>query len=375
MENRLKGEKFFQEAEELRAKNHFLKAVKKYREALLIFKKEGLKEKIAGVYLCMGDAQRGAGLFSPARRSYQSALSRLNQKNNYSLYAETLVGLALCIRIRGRHDSALKLLQQAAQLYKINSDPLGQAFVFWAKGGTLRFKGRLREAKKNFLRAEEIFRQERYREGRGYALCGLGGLTRVRGDFNSSLDYYRKANRIFRSREDLFGIAYSYCGLANAWRMRGRNRQAASYFKQAKKHYRQIGEQLSYAYTLWGEGTLLKLEGKWKQALKNFETSARIFKEKGDPRGLIYVQLGKIELKLLSGETVGKAITKVKRLLKRTRGYGFAVEEYYAMLLLDSLERLKNPCSQKEISRELRQSSRKLGIKIDFTTIPPYNIP
>ncbi|HTR44118.1 MAG TPA: tetratricopeptide repeat protein [Thermodesulfovibrionales bacterium] len=359
------ADEFFLKAEEFRRTCRYREALSLYKKALKRYAAQGDSHGALSCLLSLGDTHRMTGDFDAAAQRYHDAIALSKVTRQKALRADAMAGLGLSLRALGDWKGALKLFTAAARVYDEKGDREGLAFLQWAQGGALRVGGAAAKAIDAFKKAKGLFESlgSEHKTAVGYCLCGLGGVSRMAGLWGDSLRYYTRANSLLGALHDRFGVAYSHCGIGNALRMKGDFSGALQHLRKAERVYRKIGDIVSYSYTLWSMGMTHLMEGRLARAKKCFGEAASRFKETKDIRGIIYCGLAGGQLLFLKGD-VKRALAEFGKALAVSEAHEFMIEACHARALL----------GYAESGRADRTLHRKIGLRLEFTTIP-FNIP
>lgn len=331
MENRIIT--LVNEAEAFREKAKYGEALKVFRKALSLSRKNGNVSGILDATLGIADISRMTGNFDFAINKYEEALEACEALGQALTAADCMVGLGLSLRAIGMWKDALRFVSAAHKTYRKEKDKKGTAFSLWAEAGVMRVAGNIRKAIGLFEEAKDLFGSIGFAPGVAYAMCGLGGTHRIAGNYYESLNYYKQANQMFGKLKDKFGTAYSHCGIGNACRMKNRYGDAARHFKKAAGLYEEIGDVVSYSYTLWSVATVHKMNMDFTQARSYVASAQNNFRKTKDPRGIIYCDMLLGEVDFMMGRKAS-ADKRVRRAVQSAKQYGFSLELCHANTLL-----------------------------------------
>ncbi len=125
-------------AEVLREKAQYREALKMFKGALSLSRKQGNVDGILDATLGTADISRMTGDFDSAIKNYEEALEASEAMGNRLTAADCMVGMGLSLRAIGMWKEALRFIKAAKKIYDRERDRKGTAFSLWAQAGALR---------------------------------------------------------------------------------------------------------------------------------------------------------------------------------------------------------------------------------------------
>lgn len=369
-----------EKAEALRQNTEYKDALKLFRKAAFLSKRDDYFDGFIGATIAIGDIYRMVGDFDSAIENYEEALDACEALGDELAAADSMAGIGLSLRALGRWREAIRVVKKAKKVYETENDRKGIAFSVWAEAGAWRVAGNIRKAIENFMNSKNIFSSIKFRPGIAYALCGLGGTHRISGKYPESLKYYRQANKMFDSIGDKFGMAYSHCGIGNAYRMLCNYKNAMEHLDKAVNLYETMGDIVSYSYTLWSLASVYKVKEDFANVRLYLKKASKNFKKTKDPRGIIYCNMTLGETEFMEGKH-SHAKRRFLSALSIAEKHNFRLEKCHCQMLLWGMRNQgsenRRRKSQQDIGKNVfRKPScyKKIGVDLDFSTIP-FDIP
>ena len=217
-------------------------AIRKYEEAVPLFKAAGDTYRQALTFLSIGNAYYNLN-------EYRKALDYFNET------------LALAVTLKDQRLEAGT-----------------QTFV----GGMLDILGDVSRALDHQQRALALARQYGSRAAEGTALSNIGKIYNDVADWQKALEFYAQALPIFRSLGQKLNEALTLNNIGIAYFQAGEDQKALEYLQQSLPLLREAGNKNSEAYTLLNIGRVLRRLGENKKALEHFDQAQAIQKQTGN---------------------------------------------------------------------------------------------
>jgi CHAT domain-containing protein/Tfp pilus assembly protein PilF len=223
--------------------------------------------------------------YSPARDSYNRALTMARSNSDPDGESAALSGLANCDLTQGKYLKALELFQQALEVATKADDPRGQAVALNGLGWASSNLGRNGEAEEFQARALPLARQSRDQEFEATTLLRTGAVAAILGHKQAALGEYNQALLFYRSIEDRFGEAAALNNLGVLHDDLGDKQLALDTYNQALSIRRDIGDRDGAAWTLNNIGNVYKTLRTRQDALALYTQALGLFVEVGDRSG------------------------------------------------------------------------------------------
>ncbi len=189
--------------------------------------------------------------------------------------------LADFIEIRAYWDEAIAAHTSALQACRDLADPARIAQASLALAVVRQQTGRHEVALPLAEEAAEIYRLLRDRRGEAESLDQIGLAYQRTARSREALAYFDEARVLYRAAADLRGVAdtLSHSGIA-CWHL-GRYPEADAHLRQALMLYRQVGDRRGQAKALNNLGRVQLYNGYHREALEAYERALQIFREMG----------------------------------------------------------------------------------------------
>ncbi len=306
----------------LRTPDEMRAAIKKYEEALIIWRELGNKTEEASniktigvIYQDLGDNERSLDYLNQAiklaqtlgskdiesesllsagqvynvlgdlRRSfdtYKDALRLAREAKNQELEAIALVSLGYASDELGDKQNALDFYRQSAAILRSMNDKAGEASVNVNIGTVYLDLGETERAIDFYLQALPVIRESGNAYVEATILNNLGAGYQRLGDKPKALDFYMQGVNLHRKMEDRYGEAIALSNAAGVYDEMGDRVKALELFDEALKIQRETKARLSLAVTLGKIGTLYLSAGDYEKAFDYHSQSLALRREIGD---------------------------------------------------------------------------------------------
>jgi tetratricopeptide (TPR) repeat protein len=224
----------------------------------------------ADVYLGRHDA---------AVRNLEQALRVLRRSGNPSDEARTLNNLGIAETRLGRYQQAADHHRESLDLYRVVGDRVGRARALVNLGNLDSRLGREGEAVAHYSEALELYLESGDRPGAAGALSNMGGAEVKQGRYDSAETHLLQAIEVFRELHGLNGEANVLDGLGSLATRRGDIERALDYHRQALAIFREIGDRDSEACAQNGLGEAFQAAGDPARARAAFADALAIAAE------------------------------------------------------------------------------------------------
>jgi tetratricopeptide (TPR) repeat protein len=363
----LRGYDLISEGDSINLKRQWNDALKKYNEALAIFKNLGDMAGEAKAIIGTGNVYTNLGKYNEALNYYKHAIGIWGRIGNLAGGAEALNKIGNVYNNLRNYIEALNYYKQAHEINQVIRNASGEANSCINIGGVYFRLGQYTEALNYYRQSVEISRKIGFAAGEAAALIGIGNAHYTSGKYNEALDYYQQALEIRRkiggtgqeagtlsnigaiyeklgkyieslnfykqalevSRKigDADGEALALNNIKNVYTKFGKHDEAVNYYKQALENRRKIGDKAGEAKILNDIGTIYIDLGRYAEALEYFKQALDIRKRISDVAGessclmnigVVYERLGQyagalrylkqsLEMKQKIGDVAGEA--------------------------------------------------------------------
>ena len=205
----------YAEADRLRSQKRRHDAIKKYEEALELYRAAADRtgeiatlNVLAGGYKATGDKPK-------ALHSYEQVLQLHQRAGNRQGQAETLHNIGTLYNSQDvdslpgiiERQTALEFLYKAVALYKELNAPKREAYTLSEIGGIYNALGAKHKALEHYNQALRIQRTVGDRRREAYTLAYIGGAYNALGENHKALEYLDLAVPLFKTENDPFGEA------------------------------------------------------------------------------------------------------------------------------------------------------------------------
>lgn len=338
--------------------------------------------RAAEIYIQRGEWERAVSRYL-ALEQYESVVEILHQYSTHLFEAgrwDTLAGWIDALpearrlsnprfllhrgkihALRGEHDQAMALHDQADEAFRSSGDYAGQAHALAMKGFVLRFQGRYTEAIARSEEALQLIKGATEEElsamalaHRNTGLCHfrLGQLRRGRTALEEALDSYEALDSAYD-----VGMVHHDLGLGH--NLMGDLEGAAEHYQAALQCWEQFGSPGPWANTLNSLGVIYHTQGRYTEAAETLEEALSKARAVGDQRveAYIWASLGDLFRDQGTYEQARQAYTQALETAERGR-VGFI--QTYSLNGLGTVSRLQgDPTgSRKELLKALELATR-----------------
>jgi tetratricopeptide (TPR) repeat protein len=220
-----------------------------------------------------------------AMRLYQEALELFERLGDLRGKGATLHEMAYILRLRGDLDGAMRLYQEALKIFERLGDLLWKAATLHEMAYILRLRGDLDGAMRLYQQSLEL--EERLGDLRGKAatLHEMAYILRVRGDLDGAMRLYQQSLEIKERLGDLQGKAATLHEMASILRLRGDLDGAMRLYQQSLEIKERLGDLQGKAATLHAMAYILRVRGDPDGAMRLYQEALELFERLGDLRG------------------------------------------------------------------------------------------
>ncbi|MCP3917790.1 MAG: tetratricopeptide repeat protein, partial [bacterium] len=201
------------------------------------------------------------------------------------LRSEAASALGQFLRLTGRADESLTVLQEALAEAVDRSDRVDEGKILGRIGNALGALGRSVEACEHFERQLSVCRELGDRPAEARATVNLATSLTPQGRMRESRDLLERGEVLGREVGDRQAEATAIGGLGNLCFHEGRLDEARQGMTRALAVYREIGDRHSEARVIAGLGHVLYAEDRLEEARQHFERRLALSREIGDREG------------------------------------------------------------------------------------------
>ncbi|MGP7997101.1 MAG: BTAD domain-containing putative transcriptional regulator [Streptosporangiaceae bacterium] len=182
----------------------------------------------------------------------------------------------------GRHEAALPLAEEAAEIYRSLGDRAGEADALDQVGMAHQRAGRSRESLAYFREAQELYGDAADSHGVANTLSHAGIASWQLGQYSDAMGNFRDALLLYRAAGDRRGQAKTLNNLGHVQLSFGYHRDALDGFQQSLGIFQEIGGAQNEAILYLNIGAIYQYKGAHQEGLAAYRHALAIFREIGD---------------------------------------------------------------------------------------------
>lgn len=277
------------------------KALESYGQALLLWIAVGDRLNEANTLNNIGIVYWKLSEFQKALEYYDRARPLLREVGNRKGEAITLNNIGLIYHGLGDLQKALEYFDRSLPERRAVGDRQGEAATLTNIGEVHRRLGELQKAIEYYEQALPLWRIAGNRRNEGLTLTNIGVVYVELGDPQKALEYYSQSLPLRRAVGDRQGEAQTLHNLGKAYASVGERQRALDYLNEALALFRAVSDRSGEAFALSSIGEAYSSSGDHLKALDYFDKSLSIRRVIGDRYGeaftlteigLIYATLG-----------------------------------------------------------------------------------
>jgi CHAT domain-containing protein/Tfp pilus assembly protein PilF len=265
-------------------KDAFRAAIRKYEEAVPLFKTANDTYRQALTFLSIGTAYYKLNEYRKALEYFNQTLALAVTLQDQKLEAGTQTFVGGMLDILGDVSRALDHQQRALVLAR-------QFGWRAAEGNALSNIGKIysdvadwQKALEYFAQALPVFKSLGLKPNEAITLNNIGIVYFQTGEQQKALDYLQQSLPLLREAGNKNSEAYTFLHIGRVYRRFGDNQKALEYFNQAQAIQRQTGNRTQEAETLDDIGLAYAAEGQFEKALAYHRQAAEIQHSVGNVR-------------------------------------------------------------------------------------------
>jgi tetratricopeptide (TPR) repeat protein len=197
-------------------------------------------------------------------------------------YARALVNLSSADVFLGRHEAAVRNLEQALPILKRPGQQLDQARALNSLSIVKIRLGRYQEAAGHQQESLELYKEIGDRAGQARSLVNLGNLEARLGRDADAVSHYNEALLLHQENNDRFGAASALINMGGAEVKQGRYASAEEHLNQAIELFREVHNQSGEANALDYLGSLHTGRGDSDRGADYHRRALATFRDLGD---------------------------------------------------------------------------------------------
>lgn len=231
----------YTEAERLRSQKRRLDAIRKYEEALQLYRAAGDRQGETATLNILASGYHAIGEKQKSLDYYDQLLQVCKATGNRQGQADALNSLGNVFNSPDQNSvpgipekkKALEYLYQAMALYKELSAPKREALTLTAIAGIYNALGEKQKALQHLNQALLIQRSVDDRQREGYTLAQLGAIYNSLGEKRTALEYLTQSIMSFKASNDRFGEGSALTQIAAVYSSLGETDKELDYLEQA----------------------------------------------------------------------------------------------------------------------------------------------
>ncbi|HEV7643515.1 MAG TPA: tetratricopeptide repeat protein [Pyrinomonadaceae bacterium] len=260
-------------------------AIKKYEEALPLYRSAGDKDGAAIALNNIGKVYSDLGEQQQALKVYNEALLLHRAVGDKHSEAFTLNNIGLVYYVLGERQRALKFYNESLPLSREVGDRQGEAQTLTNIGGVYSDLGQKQQALKFFSESLLLFRAVDDKSGEASTINRIGVIYSVLGEQQQALKFFNESLLLFWAVEDKSSEASTITNIGAIYSALGEHRQALKVYNEALLLHRAVGDKRGEAFTLNNIGKVYSDLGEQQQALNFYSEALPLIRAIGDKYG------------------------------------------------------------------------------------------
>jgi tetratricopeptide (TPR) repeat protein len=275
----------FQLARTASARSEHETAVKRFEQALALYRRIG---DVAGEANCirhLGDIASVRSEHETAVKRFEEALALYRRIGNVVGEANCIISLGNIASVRFQHEAAVKRFEEALALYRRIGDVAGEANCISCLGDIASARSQHETAVKRFEEALALYRRIGNVVGEANCISCLGDIASERSEHETAVKRVEEALALYRRIGDVVGEANCLKRLGDIARARSEHETAVKRFEEALALYRRIGVVVGEANCLKSLGDIASVRSEHETAVKRFEEALALYRRIGNVVG------------------------------------------------------------------------------------------
>jgi CHAT domain-containing protein/Tfp pilus assembly protein PilF len=286
---------------------------------------------IAAAYNELGEKQKALDFFNQALSLHRTV------ENNQRGETTTLQNIAAVYSSLGEIQKSLDILNQAIPLFQSLKDNRGEATALNNAGLDYHSLGEAQKALDFFNLALPLRRTANDPAGEATTLNNIGLVYFSLGDKQKALDFFNQALTMHKSVGSRQGEAVTLSNIGAVHYLQGEKQKAADFSNQVLTIYRELKNSLGEALTLGNIGVIYRTTGQYQKALDFLNQARSLHRKIGDRYGEV-TPLHNIGLTYQSLGETQKALDSFKQALalgQDLRNRRMVAETHYKIARLE----------------------------------------
>ena len=283
--DRLAARRAFDEGERLNnqgTRDSFAAAIKKYEEALSLYRAIGDRSEQFTVLIGMGNTYRAMGEFQKAQEIFEQDLQIAQALKDKFRQGRALELIAFVQGNLGEQEEALQSGDKALQLYQATGEMITEARMLSYLGVIYNLLGKQERARENYDQAMQLYQILGDKNGVALMLQSLGYSYHLEDVPQKASEYYSKALALYQLIGNKQQGAVMHSLVSNEYARAGERQKALDHAAQALL-LRTIGTA-SEVTVLGNVGNTYYKLGEFEKALGYYNEPLRIYRATGNKR-------------------------------------------------------------------------------------------
>ncbi|MBD3404065.1 tetratricopeptide repeat protein [candidate division GN15 bacterium] len=279
-----------------------------------------------------------------------------------------------CYYLLSSHETALRLLHEAQEIFNELADTQGLATVYNGLAGAQLSLGNYEEAWEFGFKSMRLAEQIGNKHLVGWSMNGIGLGYQEIGDLDRALEYHQRSLDVFEEVGDRVGAARALVGIGAVHQSRGEFDLACDYNERALVVFRETGNRLGEARALNDLGLIAHRLGRLDRAMEKHREALAIREDLGNrqARCTSLINIGNVLLDMKrydeALDTLHRALTAAMEIKAKPRVFQAhqSISEVYVQLGLydNALEHYRMFHAMKEEVAGDQANSRIRNIQI-----------
>ncbi|MFB2880738.1 CHAT domain-containing protein [Floridanema aerugineum] len=255
------------------------KALEYYNQSLPLMPAVGDKKVEVVIFNNLGSVYDDLGEKYKALEYYNKSLSLSRVLGNKALEAFTLTNMGKVYSNLGEKQKALEYYNQSLPLFRQVGDRAGESLTLNNIGKVYSDLGEKQKALDYFNQSLLLYRQVAHKAGEAATLTNIGGVYSDLGEKQKALDYYNQSLLLSQQVGNKALEATTLNNIGGVYSDLGEKQKALDYYNQSLPLRLQVGDKAGEATTLYNFAILERDKGNLNEALTKIEAAIKIIEE------------------------------------------------------------------------------------------------
>jgi CHAT domain-containing protein/tetratricopeptide (TPR) repeat protein len=261
-------------------------ALAELREALRLYRALGRREEAARGLNNIAIIHKRAGDYDAALRTYREALQVFRELGDKKSRAVVLSNMALVHEKQGEYGKGLTMHEKALRTYRALGNRAGIARSLDNIGDVQVRQGQYLEALANFREALHLHEDLGNKRRAAGAHNGIGRVQFWRYQYDDALSHLRTAVEMHREVGDRSAVAGNLNDIGLIYQKQGKYAEAEAVLRKVLRVHRDIDDRYSTATTLQALGEVERGRKNYEEALRRYRNALRINRKLGHSAGV-----------------------------------------------------------------------------------------